>query len=105
MIVENESNTEEINKEDRRRSISPTRQLKQSQIEKRRLTEIPSDSIELYLKNKRPLPSVSHDESPESDKFLESIRHRLQDRRRSTPAALRQAATLSESLNRLALGK
>ena len=64
------------------------------------MTDIPSLSLELYLKGNQAVnPGTPAEMSPDDDINLEKIRHKLQDRRRSTPAAL-----LSESLNRLALG-
>jgi len=93
--------------------------MNHQRLANRRMTEIPSFSIELYLKGKTkevsthpqtpPLTKRSPDEN--SDSYLERIQHKLRDRRRSTPAisfsakpVIKHCPTLSESFNRLALG-
>ena len=92
----------------RRGSNTPPRDGKYQKLLKRRMTEIPSQSIEQFLQRNKNDPSHPHTPMKkclDEDYYLESLRHRLQDRRQSTPAVLRQGSTLSESLNRLALGK
>lgn len=87
----------------RRRSNTPPTNKKLAGLTKRRMTDIPSLSVELYLKGNQgngcPAPSAK------DDIIFETIQHKIQDRRRSTPAVLRQCPTLSESLERLALGR
>ena len=93
--------------------------MNHQRLANRRMTEIPSFSIELYLKGKtkevstHPQTPLLTKRSPDenSDSYLERIQHKLRDRRRSTPAisfgakpVIKHCPTLSESFNRLALG-
>ena len=92
----------------RRRSNTPPRDVKYQKLQKRRLTEIPHHSIEEFLQRKindSSHPLLTHiKKCPKGNIYLHKTSQRFQDRRQSTPAVFRQANTLSESLNRLALG-
>ena len=86
----------------RRRSNTPPTKKKLAGLTKRRMTDIPSLSVELYLKGNQGNGCPA--QGAKDDIIFETLQHKIQDRRRSTPAVLRQCPMLSESLERLALG-
>ena len=101
----------------RRRSNTPPRDTNHPRLANRRMTDTTSLSIDQYLKGKsrqvsKPIYPPASQVSPDEESYLKTIQHKLRDRRCSTPTlgfetrpVLRHCPTLSESLERLTIGK